>query len=88
MYIYSKVYKCTEKETLLVQTTDEGISKVEFDLMEVFVNENSSRYTIVIDEMKSLLSLEGLRPPLSRDSSTYTHVMSYFACMNNNNSDH
>ena len=29
--------------------------------------------------MKSLLSLEGLRPPLSRDSSTYTHAMSYFA---------
>ena len=33
------------------------------------------------NEMKSLLSLEGLRPPLSRDSSTYTHAMSYFACM-------
>ena len=31
--------------------------------------------------MKSQLSLEGLRPPLSRDSSTYTHAMSYFACM-------
>ena len=31
------------------------------------------------NEMKSLLSLEGLRPPLSRDSSTYTHAMSYFA---------
>ena len=29
--------------------------------------------------MKCLLSLEGLRPPLSRDSSTYTHAMSYFA---------
>ena len=30
------------------------------------------------NEMKSLLSLEGLRPPISRDSSTYMHAMSYF----------
>ena len=39
------------------------------------------QYTIhysMWNEMKSLLSLEGLRPPLSRDSSTYTHAMSYF----------
>ena len=36
--------------------------------------------------MKSLLSLEGLRPPLSRDSSTYAHAMSYFATVNNNRS--
>ena len=38
---------------------------------------------IYIYEMKSLLSLEGLRPPLSRDSSTYTHAMSYFAWLFN-----
>ena len=31
------------------------------------------------NEMENLLSLEGLRPPLSRDSSTYTHAMSYFS---------
>ena len=38
-------------------------------------------YEMKWNGMKSLLSLEGLRPPLSRDSSTYTHAMSYFACM-------
>ena len=35
------------------------------------------------NEMKSLLSLEGLRPPISSDRSTYTHAMSYFAWLFN-----
>jgi hypothetical protein len=64
--------------------TEEGVRKWKVDDSEKMLENLGSRCfkeyeRMKLNEIKSLLSLEGLRHPLSRDSSTYTLAMSYFA---------